>query len=85
MIAILAASAAVLTAAQADARLADIRHLYAQSCEVRAYAAFDDLCGKLKRQLRAAEKAHRAAVRERAKAPPGDLASNQDLAAPPKD
>lgn len=69
MIAVLAATAAVLTAAQADAQLSDIRHLYAQSCEVRAYAAFDDLCGKLKRQLKVAEKAHRQAARERARAP----------------
>ena len=84
MIVILAAAAAVLTASEADARLADIRHLYAQSCEVRAYAAFDDLCGKLKRQLRIAEKTHREAERARAKAPPVALAGNQDPSVTPR-
>lgn len=70
MIALLAAAAAALTptgSADAEARMVDLRRLYATSCEVRAYATYDDLCDRLKRQMREAEKAHRAAMKASAK------------------
>lgn len=64
---IIAAFAAALAAAasptDAEKQLAELQHIYAQSCDVRAYAAFDDLCDKLKKQMRDAQRAHRAALR----------------------
>lgn len=58
-----AALAAATTPPDAERQLAELQHIYAQSCEVRAYAAFDDLCDKIKKQMRDAERAHRAALR----------------------
>lgn len=70
MIALFAAAAAAIAApSDATGRLADLQHLYSQSCEVRAYATFDDLCDQLKRQMREAQRAERDAARARAATP----------------
>lgn len=73
MIAALAA-AALAAAAPSDVgpsdtakRLVDLQHIYAQSCGVRAYATYDDLCDKLKKQMRDAERSHRTAQRAQAR------------------
>lgn len=63
LIAAAALSAPDIAAADADKRFADLQLIYAQSCEVRAYATFDRMCESLKRQVREAEKAHRKAAR----------------------
>lgn len=69
MIAIVAAAVTALAApSDAEKHLAELQSLYEQSCGVRAYAAFDDLCSPLKRQLRDAEKAARKAEQARLKA-----------------
>ena len=66
MIALLAAAAAAVSAPTEPAKqLEELRFIYSQSCEVRAYATFDRLCEGLKKQMREAEKAHRRAQRER--------------------
>jgi hypothetical protein len=65
MIAALATAAALAGATASDdgtRRLAELQHMYQQSCEVRAYGSFDDLCDELKKQIRAAQKAHRTAA-----------------------
>jgi len=70
MIAILAAAVTGLTPApDGERQLVELRRIYAQSCQVRAYASFDDLCERVKRQLRDAERAHRRSVRAQARAP----------------
>ena len=67
MIALLAAAAAALAApTDADRRMEELRLIYAQSCEVRAYATYDRLCEGVKKQMRDAEKAHRRARRDKA-------------------
>jgi len=68
MIALLAA-AAIAAPQDAGSRLAELQHMYAQSCGVRAYASFDDLCGLLKKQMREAERAYRKAARAEAATP----------------
>ena len=66
MIALLAAAAAAVSAPTEPAKqLEELRLIYSQSCEVRAYATFDRLCEGLKKQMREAEKAHRRGQRER--------------------
>lgn len=65
MIAALAAAVLATAGDTGAERVAELRHMYQQSCEVRAYGSFDDLCDQLKRQMREAEKAQRAAARKR--------------------
>ena len=66
MIAMLAAAAVALSApTDADKRLEELRLIYSQSCEVRAYATYDRLCEGVKKQMREAEKAHRRAKRDK--------------------
>jgi len=80
MIAIIAAAVTGLAPApDGERQLAELRHIYAQSCQVRAYAAFDDLCNRVKRQLRDAERTHRRAARAQARAPADvSMAENSD-------
>jgi hypothetical protein len=61
----LLAAAAVAVADDSGQRLADLQLIYSQSCESRAYGSFDDLCDRLKRQMRTAERAQRDATRQR--------------------
>jgi hypothetical protein len=37
--------------------LAAVKNMYEQSCQVRAYGSYDDLCNTLRNQMKAAEKA----------------------------
>lgn len=68
MIAIaLAAVAAVQAPADDPARTAAAAlAMYQQSCQVRAYGSYDDLCSALRRQLKEAEKAARKAQKDKA-------------------
>lgn len=58
---IIALSAALILLAQADpaddpaANVEALKQLYAQSCGSRGYAAYDDVCEQITRQLREAE------------------------------
>lgn len=66
MIALFAAAVvAVAAPSAADQRMAELQHIYSQSCEVRAYATFDDLCDRLKQQMRQAQRDQKAAARVR--------------------
>lgn len=63
----LAAMAAVQAPADDPARTAAAAQaMYQQSCQVRAYGSYDDLCNALRRQLRDAEKAARKAQKNKA-------------------
>ncbi len=58
---IVAMAAGLILVAQADvaddpaANLAALQQLYAQSCGSRGYAAYDDVCNQISRQIRQAE------------------------------
>lgn len=72
MIAVLAAAAAASLATPADdaqRQLQAVRSMYEQSCQVRAYGSYDDICNALKKQLKQAERTYRAANRRTAVAP----------------
>ncbi len=76
MIAILAAAAvaagAAVPAASPDDTVAQVRALYQQSCQVRAYGSYDDLCNGLKAQLKQAEQDARKARSQAAKTAAAD-------------
>jgi hypothetical protein len=76
-----ALAAAILASAQPDpsaaaqpapddpiATLAGLNDLYSQTCQVKAYAAYDDICHALRDQIHDAEKAADKAAKARAKA-----------------
>ena len=81
MIAVLAAAAAVATAAPEDTekQLRAVQSMYQQSCQVKAYGSYDDICNLLKKQLKEAERAHKRSTSRRAAAPPPP----QPVAVPP--
>ena len=81
MIALLAA-AVVAASPDSGAQLADLHRMYAQSCEVRAYASFDDLCNILKKQMREAERAHRRSARAEAAEPTTPVVAEKTESAP---
>ncbi|HTK36620.1 MAG TPA: hypothetical protein VL358_15215 [Caulobacteraceae bacterium] len=62
---VLAAAAALAAAEPAPedpaATLRAVQAMYDQSCQVRAYGSYDDLCDSLKKQLREAAQAQRKA------------------------
>ena len=58
MIALILA-AALAVAPDKPVNLDELHVLYDQSCQVRAYASYDDLCSALRKQIREAEKAQR--------------------------
>ena len=73
MLVILAMAAATLGTgadeATAAKNRADLQVLYDQSCAVRAYGSYDDMCGKLRQSIREYERDQAKAARERARAP----------------
>jgi hypothetical protein len=86
IVSLIAAAAALSAPTDADKRLAELQHIYSQSCEVRAYATFDRMCGELKKQIRQAEKAHRQAARAKPKVEPAlALTAPAAEAAPTRD
>ncbi len=71
----LAASPLPDTTDESTRTLARLQAMYQQSCSVRAYGAFDDVCGALRKQMKEAEKRHkRAAAQARARS----RVANQD-------
>ncbi len=67
MVILAAAALAAAQPAPADdpvATLAAVQDMYNQSCQVKAYAAYDDLCDALRKQIRDAERASDKAVAE---------------------
>ena len=62
---LLAATVALSAPTESQRRLAELRHIYAQSCEVRAYATFDRMCEGLRKQVREAERVERREARSR--------------------
>lgn len=63
----LAAAAAGLSPDDASAAKAreDLQAMYQQSCEVRAYGSYDDLCNVLKDRMRDFDREQAKAARER--------------------
>jgi len=67
MLAILA-MAAVMTSAADDVAAknrADFDVLYNQSCKVRAYGSYDDMCNKLRKRIKEFEREQAKAAKER--------------------
>lgn len=60
--ALVAASAEPPSPEDAKRQMDELQSLYQQSCEVRAYASYDDVCEGLKSQLHDAQKAYRKAA-----------------------
>ncbi len=48
---------------------ADLQALYDQSCAVRAYGSYDDMCAKLRQSIRVYERDQAKAARDRARNP----------------
>jgi len=73
MLVILAMAAATATLAPDEAvaakNRADLQSLYDQSCAVRAYGSYDDMCAKLRQSIKAYERDQAKAARDRARAP----------------
>jgi hypothetical protein len=70
MIATLAALAmAAAPAGDAAHKLVALQGMYEQSCQVKAYGSYDDLCNVLKKQMKEAEREQRK-QRQAAKAQP---------------
>jgi len=66
---VLAAMAATQAPAEDPARTAAAAQaMYQQSCQVRAYGSYDDLCSALRQQVREAEKAMRKSRKAKVKA-----------------
>ncbi|HTI67830.1 MAG TPA: hypothetical protein VL460_09850 [Caulobacteraceae bacterium] len=93
MIVLAAAAAAALASAQTPAQTVEsLERMYQQSCSVKAYGSYDDICNGLRKQMRDAEKRFkqeaRAQEREAARPKPaaGPAAAPPTLAlAPTKD
>jgi hypothetical protein len=83
IVSLIAAAAALSAPTEADRRMADLQLIYAQSCEVRAYATFDRMCTDLKRQMREAEKAYRKEAQARPKAKPALALTAPPAQSPP--
>jgi hypothetical protein len=74
---VILAMAAAVTASGADdvaaKNKADLQMLYDQSCKVRAYGSYDDMCNKLRKRIKEFERDQARADRDRSRtaaAPP---------------
>ena len=68
MMAILAMAAAVTASTPEEVAArnsADLQVLYDQSCRVRAYGSYDDMCSKLRKRIKEFERDQARAARER--------------------
>jgi hypothetical protein len=65
----LALAAAVSSAQPQDAatQLEQLDHMYQQSCSVKAYGSYDDICNGLKKQMKEAQKRLKQEVRDQAR------------------
>jgi hypothetical protein len=73
MMVIMAMAAAVAASGAGDVAAknkADLQMLYDQSCKVRAYGSYDDMCNKLRKQIKAFERDQDRAERDRSRAAP---------------
>jgi hypothetical protein len=66
MIALFAAAA--LATQDPAATIAALENMYQQSCQVKAYGSYDDICNGLRKQMREAEKRLKKQAKELAKA-----------------
>jgi hypothetical protein len=55
MLALFAAAAVAAAPAPID-QMADLERMYQQSCSVKAYGSYDDLCSGLRKQMKEAQK-----------------------------
>ena len=73
MLVILAMAAATAAISPDDAAAAknraDLQMLYDQSCAVRAYGSYDDMCNKLSQSIKAYDRDQAKLARERARNP----------------
>jgi hypothetical protein len=67
---LLAAAVAASAPTDGEKNLVELRRLYSQSCEVRAYATFDRMCEGVRKQVREAERAQKRSARARPQASP---------------
>lgn len=71
MIALFAAAAVATAAPQSAAAQMDaLNHMYQQSCSVKAYGSYDDICSGLRKQMKEAQKRLKKEARAEASAPP---------------
>ena len=85
MLVILAMAAATATLSvdeTAAKNRADLQVLYDQSCAVRAYGSYDDMCNKLRQSIKTFERDQAKAARERARNPPPPPSSGPAPSAP---
>ena len=67
MIAVVLAAALAVPAPQDPAtQLEQLDHMYQQSCSVKAYGSYDDICTGLKKQMKEAQKRLKQEVRDQA-------------------
>ncbi|OYX35449.1 MAG: hypothetical protein B7Y99_03630 [Caulobacterales bacterium 32-69-10] len=62
-----AAALASATPQDAAAQLEQLDHMYQQSCSVKAYGSYDDICNGLKKQMKQAQKRLKQEVRDQAR------------------
>lgn len=80
MLALVAAAALAAAPTQDPAKtLQAVQAMYDQSCQVRAYGSYDDLCSALRQQLRDARRAEQKASRA---GPPPASKPESETAAP---
>ncbi|MEO6340097.1 MAG: hypothetical protein ABIO39_08680 [Caulobacteraceae bacterium] len=82
ILAMAAATAGIGADEVAAKNRADLQVLYDQSCAVRAYGSYDDMCNKLRQSIREYERDQAKAARERARAPKGPVAPSPAVVSP---
>ena len=78
MMVILAMAAAVAASGADDVAAknkADLQRLYDQSCKVRAYGSYDEMCNKLRKRMKEFERDQARAERDRGRATATAVAS----------
>ena len=86
MMAILAMAAAVAASSPdevAARNSADLQILYEQSCKVRAYGSYDDMCTKLRKRIKEFERDQAREARARRQAGPVQQAAAKPVAPQP--
>ena len=81
----LAAAAALAAASPTDAatQLEQLDHMYQQSCSVKAYGSYDDICNGLKKQMKEAQKRLKQEIRDQARNPAPRAQAVAEPVAPP--
>ena len=85
MMAILAMAAAVAASSPDDVAArnsADLQVLYDQSCRVRAYGSYDDMCSKLRKRIKEFERDQAREARQRRQAGPSKTVQSAAVETP---